>query len=344
MRRRPAVGPAIVVGTLWLAASPAAADPAKPGDYRSTVTAVTPVSAGVVAEVVGGDAFLSLTVDSEQEVTVLGYENEPYIRFAADGTVAVNQRSPASWINEDRFGATEAPADADAQAPPRWEEVGSGGEWAWHDHRIHWMVPDSPPGVGADGLVFEWAVPIDVDGRAVDVQGRLVREEPTAPWPWVLIGAVVAGGLVGVGWVVRERRRAVAVLAAIGGLVAGGGALAATVGEAVVLPPGADTGWLPLVVAAVAVGAGVAAAVTVIGRWSAAVARVATLVAAACAGWSAVLRLPVLWEPVLVGGLPEPLDRAVTAIALAGAAGAAWLIVGGGRSPGRSVPAAITES
>ena len=43
-----------------LLADPAAADPAEPGDVRSEVTAITPATDGVTAEVVGGDSFLRL--------------------------------------------------------------------------------------------------------------------------------------------------------------------------------------------------------------------------------------------------------------------------------------------
>ena len=45
---------------LVLLAGPAAADPAEPGDVRSEVTAVTPATDGLTAEVVGGDSFLRL--------------------------------------------------------------------------------------------------------------------------------------------------------------------------------------------------------------------------------------------------------------------------------------------
>ena len=56
MRRavRWALVPAGALVWLGLLAGPAAADAARPGDVRSQVTAVTPSSAGVHAEVLGG--------------------------------------------------------------------------------------------------------------------------------------------------------------------------------------------------------------------------------------------------------------------------------------------------
>ena len=65
------------------------------------------------AHVVGGDAFLELTVDEGTEVVVPGYGGEPYVRFLADGTVERNTRSEATYLNEDRQGAVELPAGAD---------------------------------------------------------------------------------------------------------------------------------------------------------------------------------------------------------------------------------------
>jgi hypothetical protein len=79
---------------------------------------------------------------------VPGYEGEPYVRIAPDGTVEVNQRSRRGGSNDERYetdpNAVDAPADMAVDAPPRWEVVGSDGAFAWHDHRIHWMSPALP--------------------------------------------------------------------------------------------------------------------------------------------------------------------------------------------------------
>ena len=108
------------VGALvWLAllAGPAAADAARPGDVSSQVTAVTPASAGIHAEVLGGDSFLRLRVDPGIQVVVIGYQDEPYLRVEADGTVQVNDRSPARWLNEKRLADVPVPPSADPTAP-----------------------------------------------------------------------------------------------------------------------------------------------------------------------------------------------------------------------------------
>ncbi|MEX0952281.1 MAG: hypothetical protein WDZ26_00455, partial [Nitriliruptoraceae bacterium] len=98
------------------------ADAAGPTHHRSTVTAVTAEDGGAVpieVEVIGGDAFLVLRSHPGVTVEVPGYEDEPYLRIGADGVIEVNERSPALWLNEERYGAS-LPAGVDADAPPRW--------------------------------------------------------------------------------------------------------------------------------------------------------------------------------------------------------------------------------
>ena len=45
-------------------------------------------------------------------MTIFGYANEPYARVLADGTVQLNQRSPANYIDDDRFARAGVPASA----------------------------------------------------------------------------------------------------------------------------------------------------------------------------------------------------------------------------------------
>ena len=107
------------------------------------------------------DDRIQLRAEPGHEVVVLGYEDEPYLRFGADGTVDVNERSPAYYLNQDRFGEVEVPPDADPAAEPRWAEVAAAGTYDWHDHRIHYMAEGTPPQVTDESVetkVFDWAV------------------------------------------------------------------------------------------------------------------------------------------------------------------------------------------
>ncbi|HUO46948.1 MAG TPA: hypothetical protein VM470_08960 [Acidimicrobiia bacterium] len=184
-----------IVGTLVVAiATPALADGAVPTTYRSEVTALAPDLPEITVEVLGGDAFLSITADPGLTVEVPGYEGEPYLRFDPDGTISVNINSPAYWLNDDRFGSVTLPPTATAEAAPDWREVGSGGTYAWHDHRIHWMSPNPPPGVDENQptQIQTWLVPIVVDEKPVTVEGTLHWVPRQSPLPWLGV-AVVAG-------------------------------------------------------------------------------------------------------------------------------------------------------
>ncbi len=131
---------------LAVGAAPAAADPAGPTNYTSSVTGVDPATDAIDVEVRGGDAFVVLTAAPGTTVEVAGYDGEPFLRIGPDGTVERNEASPARWLNEARYGArdTAVPPEASSDAPPRWEPVADGGTYAWHDHRVHWMSPALP--------------------------------------------------------------------------------------------------------------------------------------------------------------------------------------------------------
>jgi len=331
---------AVVVAALvavcgW--APPVAADPARPTDYRSTVDRLSPPTGDVTVQVRGGDAFLEVTSAPGHEVIVLGYQDEPYLRFGTDGTVQRNRRSPATTINQTRFG-TEAPADADPEAEPDWETVATGGRYAWHDHRIHWMSPDPPPTAAGDAI-FDWTVPMEVDGADVMVRGTLTREEGVSPLPWIGLATLIVAGVLVAAW--RGRRRSAILIAAVGALI---GAITASVlgiAEWSTSPPGA--GASPLLVVLPPVAAGLAAgALGLLAFRRRDLAEVLAFGAVALlAGW--VLReLPALWKPVLPTELPANVDRAGLTLVMALVIASAVLFVGSRRlRGGRNVKPAV---
>jgi hypothetical protein len=285
-------------------ATPAAADPARPTNVSSRVTAITPPTPAVSVELVGGNAFLRLHVRPGTTVVVRGYENEPYLRIAPDGSVAENVRSSATYLNRTIRGQVDVPASVDKNAPPEWRTVSSGGSYAWHDHRVHWMATGAPP----EAVV--WHVPLDVDGAAVSIDGRYEAVGAPSPLPWwLLAGAALAVTLVLGRW--RPR----AVIGAV--LVAAG--LGLPVAVAVARLPASGIGdWTGVVLLAVAVAAGAGALLTRAGPWLAG-AGVALL------AWS-LRRLDVFDHAVLVTSLPGWLDRA--AVAVAAGVGVGAVVVG----------------
>lgn len=310
-----------------LSASPASADPAGPSDFRSEVTEISPDLGTVAATILGGDSFLELTVDAGHEVVVEGYQGEPYLRFRADGTVEENRLSTATYLNDDRMGAGEIPAEVtaaleDATTEPEWEEVATGGTFAWHDHRVHWMAEASPPverGERVGGDYDPWVVPLTVDGEAVEVRGTLTYEPTVSPLPWAALALVLLGG---VAWFGRGRGLRVPAAALAGaslvGVVVGRADWAST-------PDGSGNPLL-WVLPAVAVVAAVAA-VALAARPPGVIALLASV--AALSGW-ALLRFEVLLKPVLPADVPAALDRASVAAALGLSVAAAYLAVTSG--------------
>lgn len=330
-RARPGPALAGLVGALALlvaTATPAGADPAGPSDFRSEVTGIAPAVDGVTAEIRGGDSFLELSVDRGVEVTVGGYEGEPYLQFRGDGTVQRNRLSAATYLNEDRTGAVEIPAEVEAAmdrptTPPEWETVATDGTYAWHDHRVHWMGEASPPvgrGEQVGGAYDPWRVPITVDGTPADVTGTLTYEEAASPLPWLAIAVVVAAGLA----LGARRAGGVRLVAAALAVVS---ALAVVTGRAdwAATPEGAGNPLL-WILPAVALGTALAGAVLA-ARSAGLVLALASV--AALSGW-AIFRFPALLKPVLPTELPAGLDRLSLALALGTAVAGATVAVSSG--------------
>lgn len=198
---RVATALAAAAAALMLAAPPAQAhtvEGSSATNYLTEITDVSPDVPGVEIRVLEFGGQLELFNRSDQEVIVMGYEGEPYLRIGRGG-VYENRRSPATYVNADRQGQTPVPPEANAAAEPRWARVSPGRSARWHDHRIHWMGSARPPAVQQDPtrehVVYpEWTVPLQVGGRAVTVTGTLRWIPGPSPWPWVA-GAVAAGAV-----------------------------------------------------------------------------------------------------------------------------------------------------
>ena len=309
----------------WSAA-PAVADPAVPTHYRSTVTGLSAVDGDPVpveVEILGGDAFLVVRAAAGTTVEVPGYEGEPYVRITPDGTVEVNERSPARWLNDARYGGAEVvvPALADADAPPSWVVAAHDGEYAWHDHRIHFMSPVVPPGIdvrrGEVQEVFTWEIPLRVDGRDVLVSGELSWVPgPGAATPVGAVAVLLAAVLL----LLVRRPSWVGPTVATTAVVALAVGIAANLG----LPPGAE-GELSLV--ALPLGAlTLVLAGTVLGRRHEAARILVPASGVPMAVWG-MLQLGTLTRPIVPN--PLPLMAVRTTVVLVLAVATAALVVAG---------------
>ena len=102
---------------------------------------------GLSVEVLEFADRLLLRNHTGKTVTVYGYSGEPYARVLPDGAAEQNMRSPAVYLNTNFYANVTVPPSASATAPPQWEAVDRTGQFEWHDHRIHWMSPVTPPEV-----------------------------------------------------------------------------------------------------------------------------------------------------------------------------------------------------
>ena len=188
-------------------------------DYLSTIDSIRPALDGLTVNVVERDEGLRLRNRTGKVLIVKGYEGEPYLRILPNGVVQVNKRSPARYLNADRYAKVPVPKTADAHAAPEWLQIGRSGRVRWHDHRVHWMSETTSPALenkAEKTKVFNWSVPLVVGGRHVAIRGTLFWDpvETRAPGSGTPLGAIaggVGGGILLVAAAVvfglRRRRR-----------------------------------------------------------------------------------------------------------------------------------------
>jgi hypothetical protein len=196
---------------LALGAAPTATAHQGNPNYRSVIGRVTPAVPGIKLQVLNFDDRLALQNTSGKTIVIQGYNGEPYARVLANGTVEVNQRSPAYYLNTDRTADVKVPASANADAPPQWKLVDRSGHFEWHDHRVHYMGQGLPPQVKDTAKrtkVFAWQVPLQVGAAKGDIAGTLYwQPKPGGGAPVGAIAALLAIVVLGAGVVAIVRRR-----------------------------------------------------------------------------------------------------------------------------------------
>jgi hypothetical protein len=287
-------------------------------DFDGRVLSVEPEIPGLSVRILQFGDELELVNDTDREVVVPGYSDEPYLRIGPDG-VWRNARSPATYINLDRYGRTTLPAEADPAADPEWQQVSTEPHYVWHDHRTHWMSENLlPPQVVADPdrshTVFEWTVPLLHGDTPVDVAGELTWSPPPSPgvvWPLYAVPALLA---LAAGLLCRTPRL-------LGALLVAGAAAALWHAAATPEPPitvashaGAiGSALLPAGTAVLVAGLGLRAALR--GRGA------LTGLLAVVLGWLLLVQgLPdvdVLWSANVASAGPESAARAAVAVLVA---------------------------
>ena len=185
------------------AAHGGAADASVTSNYRTHLTDVPDID-GLTVEVVDIDGTIELTWTGTGTLVVAGYENEPYLRFDSSG-VCQNQRSPATYLNQNRYANVDPPATADASAPPEWAQLSAGQTTRWHDHRTHWMSTTPPIQVQQEPdrrhlIIERWEIPLTVADRSAVLAGTLTWTPPPPLIPWIAAATLVAGMTAGLLW------------------------------------------------------------------------------------------------------------------------------------------------
>jgi hypothetical protein len=206
-RARRALTPALAA--LCLAAPSALAQGGNP-DYTSVIRRVRPAVPGVGFRLVDHGNRMRVLDRHDHEVTIFGYEREPYARVLKSEIVQVNERSPADYLNRNRRDDVVLPPFASALARPRWRTVGHSGTFTWIDQRTHWLPARVPPQVTDPSTrtkVFDYRIPIRIDGRKGTIEGALFWAGVAGPSTSRLIVAGVVMALAGAALVLLSRQR-----------------------------------------------------------------------------------------------------------------------------------------
>ncbi len=179
-------------------------------DYRTYITSVTPKVRGLSLEVLEFADRLLLRNNTGKTVTIYGYSGEPYARVRPDGAAEENMRSPAVYLNTNFYADVSVPASANANDPPKWVVVDRTGQFEWHDHRIHYMSPVTPPEVKDKSkrtFIFDWSVPITVGTQKGAIDGALYWVPESSKASTAAIAVFVVLIALALGFVVFVRRR-----------------------------------------------------------------------------------------------------------------------------------------
>jgi hypothetical protein len=204
--------PVLLAAVACLVAAPAASAHQGSPDFLSVVRGVQPAVPGLSVVMLNRDDRLQVTNRGDETVEFKGYESEPYLRFLPNGRVQRNVYSPATYMNDERYGNVAVPAIADATKAPRWATVSEDGRFEFHDHRIHWMGTGTPPAVkdaSRKTKVNDWIVPFTTGaGAAGAIHGTLWwTPSDDGGLPTGAIVALVVVVLLSVALVVVVRRR-----------------------------------------------------------------------------------------------------------------------------------------
>lgn len=287
-----------------------------PTNARSVITDIRPAVPGVEVTIGLGGQFVRVSNRGADQVVVLGYRDEPFLRLS-------QQRVQVAAGSTTAVQTGLLPPGAAPSGDGQWVHLRDGDSTSWTDARVDGRVL-------AAGQSESWTLPLTVDGQRVMVVGTRTGLAAPSPWPWVAALGLVAAAVAALGWR-RDWYRPVAA-ATVAGVLAYGASMVGT--GATPQPGGSLSGWV-----VIAVLGGFCLLVTAITVGS-------TLLRSELAG----SRLPMmavtlllvagsditgLWNAQLPFAGPAALDRGLLVVSYGVALG---LLVAGVRLARRSVP------
>ena len=181
---------------------------ASPTNSRSAVTEIRPAGAGVGVTVGLGGQFVRVSDRGAEEIVVLGYRGEPFLRLSQQ-RVQVNPRSTTA-AQTGQLPPTAQSAGTDVQSAntgEQWVQLTDGDSVSWTDARIDGRALP-------EGASESWALPLVVDGRPVTILGMRTGLAAPSPWPWAAALGLVAAAVAALGWVRGWHRPVSAVIVA----------------------------------------------------------------------------------------------------------------------------------
>jgi hypothetical protein len=141
------IGAAVVL----VSASPEAAHGGgagiEPTNYRPRVQLIDPRIAGLEVRLVELGDKVEVQNRTGREITVLGCEDELYLRVGPAASSATRALPPPTSTASANQAAPPCPNGPTPTHHQDWERVASNATVRWHDHRVHWMGSADPPAV-----------------------------------------------------------------------------------------------------------------------------------------------------------------------------------------------------
>lgn len=168
--------------------------------FDSVLRGISPavLGTGIEARMLDFDSRIRLQNRSGKRVMVEDYRGEPYARLDPDGSVYLNARSPAFYLNNDRYARTPVEPSVDASASPKWIWVANSGELTWFDRRSHYMEAGTPPQLKDPAKrtrMRNYRIPLIVGGRPATLNGTLYwvgrKEFPVGLFIGLLLATVL---------------------------------------------------------------------------------------------------------------------------------------------------------